>query len=218
MTNPETFLVLSALGPDRPGLVAEVTDYLTERGVNVEDSRMAVLGGEFGILVLVSGPPGPIAAVEAGQGALAAATGLSIVLRRTKSPEEHRRAAVVPCLVTAEALDHEGIVRAVSRALHGVGVNIVSLETTAYEAPVTGSPLLPARGARRRPAGDGRGEGAPSDGRGRGGREPRHRREIPDRARGRRGPRRDSGPPLTAGSGPVRAFTLSILSRGRGTR
>jgi len=32
--------------------------------------------------------------------------------------------------------------RAVSRALHGVGVNIVSLETTAYEAPVTGSPLF----------------------------------------------------------------------------
>jgi glycine cleavage system transcriptional repressor len=142
MTTPETFLVLSALGPDRPGLVAEVTEYLTERGVNVEDSRMAVLGGEFGVLVLVSGPPGPIAAVEADQGALAAGTGLSVVLRRTKSPEEHRRAAVIPCLVTAEAIDQEGIVRSVARALHRVGVNIVSLETTAYEAPVTGSPLF----------------------------------------------------------------------------
>ncbi len=142
MTTPETFLVLSALGPDRPGLVAEVTEYLTERGVNVEDSRMAVLGGEFGILVLVSGPPGPVAAVEADQGALAAGTGLVVMLRRTKSPEEHRRAAVVPCVVTAEAFDQEGIVRAIARALHKVGVNIVSLETTAYEAPVTGSPLF----------------------------------------------------------------------------
>jgi glycine cleavage system transcriptional repressor len=142
MTTTETFLVLSALGPDRPGLVAEVTEYLTERGVNVEDSRMAVLGGDFGILVLVSGQPERIAAVEADYEALSDKTGLSVMLRRTKSPEEHRRALVVPCLVTAEAIDQEGIVRAVARALHGVGVNIVSLETTAFEAPDTGTPLF----------------------------------------------------------------------------
>ncbi len=138
----ETFLVLSALGPDRPGLVAEVTEYLTERGTNIEDSRMAVLGGDFGIILLVSGEADRIAAVEAEHEALSDKTGLSVMLRRTKSPEEHRRAAVVPCLVTAEAIDQEGIVRSVSRALHRVGVNIVSLETTAYEAPVTGSPLF----------------------------------------------------------------------------
>jgi glycine cleavage system transcriptional repressor len=64
------------------------------------------------------------------------------MLRRTKSPDEHRRAAVIPCLVTAEAIDREGIVRAVARALHVAGVNIVSLETTAFDAPETGSPLF----------------------------------------------------------------------------
>lgn len=138
----ENFLVLSAIGPDRPGLVAEVTEYLTERGANIEDSRMAVLGGDFGLLVLVSGAPDRIAAVESDHVALSDKTGLSVMLRRTKSPEEHRRAAVIPCLVTAEAIDQEGIVRAVSRALHQVGVNIVSLETTTYQAPVTGSPLF----------------------------------------------------------------------------
>jgi glycine cleavage system transcriptional repressor len=138
----ETFLVLSALGPDRPGLVAEVTHYLTERAANVEDSRMAVMGGDFGILVLVSGTPEGIAAVERDHEALSEQTGLSVMLRRTKSPEDHRRAAVIPCVVTAEAIDQEGIVRSVSRALHRVGVNIVSLETTTYQAPVTGSPLF----------------------------------------------------------------------------
>lgn len=138
----ETFLVLSALGPDRPGLVAEVTHYLTERGVNVEDSRMAVLGAEFGILVLVSGTTEQVAAVERETAVLTEKTGLAVTLRRTKSPEEHRRAAVIPLLVTADAMDQEGIVRAIARALHGVGVNIVSLETSTYEAPVTGSPLF----------------------------------------------------------------------------
>jgi glycine cleavage system transcriptional repressor len=142
MTTTETFLVLSALGPDRPGLVAEVTEYLTERGGNVEDSRMAVLGGDFGIMVLVSGAPERIGAIEQDHESLSDRTGLSVMLRRTKSPEDHRRAAVIPVVVTAEAIDQEGIVRAVARALHRVGVNIVSLETTAYEAPVTGSPLF----------------------------------------------------------------------------
>jgi glycine cleavage system transcriptional repressor len=136
------YLVLSALGPDRPGIVAEVTEYLSERGANVEDSRMAILGGEFGILLLLSASLDELAAIEAGLGELSRSTGLAFTPKRTKSPDEHRRAAVVPCVVTAEALDQEGIVRSVTRALHAAGVNIVSLETTAYEAPVTGSPLF----------------------------------------------------------------------------
>lgn len=142
MTTPEIYLVLSCLGPDRPGLVAEVTHYLTERGANVEDSRMAVLGGEFGILLLASGAPDVVAAVERDVESLATATGLTVHCRKTKSPEAHRRAATIPCVISVDALDHEGIVHAVSRALHGAGVNIVSLETTAYEAPVTGSQLF----------------------------------------------------------------------------
>lgn len=142
MTDSEQFLVLSALGSDRPGLVAQVTEYLSERSANVEDSRMAVLGAEFGILLLVSGTADEIAAVERDVASLQDASGLQVLTRRTKSPEDHRRAAVIPCLITAEALDQEGIVHAVSRALSRAGVNIVSLETSAYEAPVTGSPLF----------------------------------------------------------------------------
>src|SRR5262245_56349433 len=88
----EHFVVLSALGPDRPGIVAEVTEHLTERGGNIEDSRMAVLGAEFGILLLVSGTADEIAAIQRDAGALAQKTGLGVVVRPTKSPKEHRRA------------------------------------------------------------------------------------------------------------------------------
>ena len=138
----DSYLVLSALGPDRPGLVADVTAFITERGGNIEDSRMAVFGAEFGILVLVSGTPDEVTKIADGARALEGKTGLTILTRPTKSPSEHRRAPTVPCLVTAEALDHEGFVRSVSSALHKVGVNIVSLETLAYNAPITGSPLF----------------------------------------------------------------------------
>lgn len=142
MAQQDVFLVLSCLGPDRPGLVAEVTDYLTAHGGNIEDSRMAILGAEFGILLLASGRPEEVDAIERDLAALEKQTGLRMLVQRTKSPEEHRRAPTVPCLVTAEALDHEGIVRAVSGALARAGVNIVSLESAAYAAPVTGSPLF----------------------------------------------------------------------------
>ncbi len=136
------FFVISAVGPDRPGLVSEVTSYITERGGNVEDSRMAVLGAEFGVLLLVTGTADEIGRIARDIPALERTTGLAFTSRPTRSPEEHRRGDVTPCNVTAEALNHPGIVRSVSSGLHRVGVNIVSLETTAYNAPVTGSPLF----------------------------------------------------------------------------
>jgi glycine cleavage system transcriptional repressor len=136
------YLVLSALGPDRSGLVAEITHYVTERGGNIEDSRMAVLGGEFGVMMLVSGTGDEVGRIGGDREKLQASTGLDVTTRSTKSPEEHRRAQSIPCVITCDAIDNPGIVRAVSRALHGLGLNIVSLETTTYEAPVTGSPLF----------------------------------------------------------------------------
>lgn len=143
MGEERQFMVLSALGPDKPGLVAEVTRFLSDHGANVEDSRMAVLGGEFGILLLFSaaGEEHLRAVVEEAK-LLEKTTGLTVMFRPTVSPEEHRKAAAVPCRITASALDQEGIVRAISQALYRAGVNIVSMQTHAYHAPVTGSPLF----------------------------------------------------------------------------
>jgi glycine cleavage system transcriptional repressor len=142
MNDDERFLVLSALGPDRPGLVAEVTDFLTSRGANIEESRMAVLGGDFGMLILLCATADEVARMVRELPDLEKKTKLSFTTKGTKSPEEHRRAAVMPCLVRAESLDNEGIVRSVAMAIHEAGINIVSMETSAYNAPVTGSPLF----------------------------------------------------------------------------
>ncbi|MBW3623175.1 MAG: transcriptional regulator [Armatimonadetes bacterium] len=136
------FLVLSALGPDRPGLVAEVTRYLTERGGNVEDSRMAVLGGEFGIMILLSGTREQLETITRETSRLEQATGLGVLTRSTTPPETARKSPAHPYRVSASALDHEGIVHAVSDALYRTGINILSLETASYNAPETGSPLF----------------------------------------------------------------------------
>jgi glycine cleavage system transcriptional repressor len=136
------YLVLSALGSDRPGLVKDLTDFLADRGANVDDSRMAIFGAEFGIMVLLSGDESAIHRVERELGDLERMTGTRIVTRRTRSPEEHRKGELRGFSVRVESFDREGIVRAIAAALHGLGANIVSLETTQWNAPFTGATLF----------------------------------------------------------------------------
>src|SRR5690349_484048 len=56
--------VLTLTGPDRIGVVETVTRLLLERGGNVETSRMARLGGEFAILMLVSVPSEQLTSID----------------------------------------------------------------------------------------------------------------------------------------------------------
>ena len=45
--------VISTIGHDRPGLVSDITAIATDLALNIEDSRMTVLGGEFDVLMAV---------------------------------------------------------------------------------------------------------------------------------------------------------------------
>lgn len=138
----QQYVVISGLGPDRPGIVAATTRFLTDRAANVEDSRAVVLGGEFGMMVLASGDSGAVERLMSDLATLEEATGLTFQARATVSPEEHRRARALPYRVEANALDHEGIVHAITEALYAAGLNIVSLETSVRNAPVTGTELF----------------------------------------------------------------------------
>ncbi len=136
--NAKNQVVFMALGPDRVGWVAQVTGYIRERGGNVEDSHMAALGSEFGVMILVSASEADVVRLEADVGTLTA-LGMHVVVRRTAHRQDSKPARVS---VTAEAIDHEGIVYAVSSALERLGVNIVSLQTECYPAPLSGAPLF----------------------------------------------------------------------------
>src|SRR3990172_1877507 len=49
------WFALSAIGRDRPGIVADLAELIYECDCNLEDSSMTVLGGEFAVLLLLSG-------------------------------------------------------------------------------------------------------------------------------------------------------------------
>src|ERR671937_776021 len=105
------FLILAATEKDRPGLVAEFSGFIAQRGCNVEDSRVAVLGGYAGLMFLISGAAAQIAAVADGLDALERSTGLRAVAQRItdeQAPSAEDRAPE-SFTVVASAIDHEGI-------------------------------------------------------------------------------------------------------------
>ena len=46
---------LTAIGRDKPGIVARIAKVLLEHGLNIEDSMMRILGGRFTMMLLLRG-------------------------------------------------------------------------------------------------------------------------------------------------------------------
>lgn len=136
-----SYLVVTAVGPDRPGLVNAFSSLILEAGANLEDSRMAILGGEFALLVLVSGTEPQVARVEAQAPALGEKLGLNVLLKRT-APERaaERRFSHYDLQVTG--IDRPGIVHAVSTLLATRGINVASFESRLENAPESGTELF----------------------------------------------------------------------------
>jgi glycine cleavage system transcriptional repressor len=134
------YVVLTAMGPDKPGIVELLSAFLLDAGANIEDSRMAVLGEAFAIILLASGDAGLQATLRPSLAATEEETGLAIVLAPSKPAD--RAVPSIPCEVTAVALDHPGIVHTISHAAAQSGANIESLEPHCTPAPVSGSPMF----------------------------------------------------------------------------
>lgn len=136
------YAVLIAVGPDRPGLVDTVSTYILDCGCNIEDSRMAILGGEFAMLILVTGEPAAVEKLLAGAAAAGQKSGLSIQARRTKAPADAAPSQAIPYEIEAFSMDHPGIVQRIAGFLAERKINIRALDTRLTHAPITGLPLF----------------------------------------------------------------------------
>jgi glycine cleavage system transcriptional repressor len=124
-----THLAVSAIGADRPGIVAAVTGALVDEGCNLEDTSMSILRGHFAMMLVVSVPTGTTAAaVEA---AIEAATGELdlVVVVRPIDEEVHRSPPGEAWTVSVYGADRPGIVHRVTSLLAEEGVNVVDLTT-----------------------------------------------------------------------------------------
>jgi glycine cleavage system transcriptional repressor len=135
-----TKLVISALGADRPGIVDELSNIIYSHALNIEDSRMSVLGGEFAVLLLVSGEQSSINALQSQLTEIEQALQMSLLLKLTT--EANKVDHAIPYSVEVTALDHPGIVRNITSFFSGRNINIVNLQTERYSAAHTGSPMF----------------------------------------------------------------------------
>jgi glycine cleavage system transcriptional repressor len=120
---------VTAVGADRPGIVAAVTGAFADHGCNLEDSSMTILRGQFAMMLVVDAPAGVGAAeLQAALARPAADLDLVVTVRSAAEPPE-----IEPDFeswtVSVYGADHPGIVHGVAALLAEREVNIVDLST-----------------------------------------------------------------------------------------
>jgi glycine cleavage system transcriptional repressor len=135
-----THFAVTAVGADRPGIVAAVTGAFADHGCNLEDSSMTILRGQFAMMLVVDAPQG-VAGHEL-EAALAGPAGdldLVVTVRPAADPQPDTTPIEDPVswTVSVYGADHPGIVHGVAALLADDGVNIVDLSTRVVGAPET---------------------------------------------------------------------------------
>jgi glycine cleavage system regulatory protein len=138
----QRLLVMTMIGPDRPGLVEAVAGLVAGHEGNWLESRMSRLGGQFAGILRVEVPSEKEGLLVAALQALDA-RGLKVVVHpdRAQAPAQGARVNVLEIV----GQDRPGIVRQIARALAGFGINVEELETECASAAMSGETLFKAR-------------------------------------------------------------------------
>lgn len=142
MTKPEThtnYLVISSVGTDKPGIVNELAKACSSNLCNIIDSRMTVLGGEFAVIMMVSGAWDAIAKLEGSLTGLSKQLDLNTTIKHTS---ERNKTPALAYSVNVVALDNPGIVHEIAQYFSGQEINIDELQTGTYSAPHTGTQMF----------------------------------------------------------------------------
>jgi glycine cleavage system regulatory protein len=142
-------IVLTLIGPDRPGLVELLAQTVSDHGGNWLESRMSRMAGQFaGILrveVLEDRSDSlriALAALESEQ--------LTVVVQSSAAAEPSRKEHRLHLELVGN--DRPGIVREISQALAARGVNVDELHTECSNAPMSNEPLFRATANLRLPS------------------------------------------------------------------
>jgi glycine cleavage system regulatory protein len=144
-----TDLVLTLIGPDRPGLVETVAEVVAAHGGNWLESRMAHLAGKFAGILRIEVSADKAAALQAALADLDA-QGLKVV----GEPCVEGSVATAGRSLDLElvGLDRPGIMREISQLLANSGANVEELSTDRTSAPMSGEMLFLAKARVRLPS------------------------------------------------------------------
>jgi glycine cleavage system transcriptional repressor len=141
----KTYFILSAMGKDRPGIVADVSEVIYECGGNIEDSSMSLLRNHFALLLLFS-----TEREEVNQKLSPALKRLEWEKKLTVFYSSITFEEAYPkweeqtdrFKITTSGVDHAGIVFKICRLLADRKVNIIDMETRRVLSAESGTPLF----------------------------------------------------------------------------
>lgn len=136
----ETFLVLTVIGDDRPGLVELLSSTISRHQGNWLESSMSHLAGKFAGILRVSVPAAQAAALQA---ALAGLAPLKVTVESSTAGEAPQRGRRLKLALIGH--DRIGIVREVSQVLARHAVNVEELSTHTSSAPMSAETLFHAQ-------------------------------------------------------------------------
>jgi glycine cleavage system regulatory protein len=146
-----TDVVLTLIGPDRPGLVEAVAEIIAAHGGNWLESRMTHLAGMFAGILRAELPAEKSAAALKALGTLES-RGLRVVAEAVPRAAAASTPGARSMLLELIGLDRPGIVREISQLLASSGVNVEELTTDRQSAPMSGEMLFTAHAHIRLPA------------------------------------------------------------------
>jgi glycine cleavage system regulatory protein len=136
----QTTLIVSVIGPDRPGLIEQLSSVIVAASGNWEGSRMIRLAGQFSGMVQVVIAEESIPAFHE---ALAVLESAGLQTRVHRASDDDTSAATGQALaLEVVGQDRQGIVSAISGTLARLGVNVIELATDCSQAPWSGERLF----------------------------------------------------------------------------
>ncbi len=133
-------VVITGVGRDRVGIVAELTGLLFQTGCNLMDSSMTLLRGEFALILMAELPENvDVSQLEAKLAIIKSRLGLHLHVRELTAAElETQEAEDGLHIISVYGADRPGIVSGVTNKLAALSVNITDVQTQS-----TGSPDKP---------------------------------------------------------------------------
>jgi glycine cleavage system regulatory protein len=134
-----TRLVLTVIGPDRPGLVDALSGVIAGVGGSWQESRLARLAGHFAGIVEV------IVVAARTDELTRALEGLKdLAVRVTPTQQEASTTTRRVARLAFVGHDRPGLVQAISHVLARAGANVDELETHSFPSPMSGVPIFEA--------------------------------------------------------------------------
>lgn len=141
----KTYFILSAIGKDRPGIAADVSEVIYRCGGNIEDSSMTLLRKYFALLLLFSTEREEInQKLSSDLKQLEEDKNIAVFFSPVSFKEVHPGAREVSdhFKITTSGIDHAGIVFRVCRLLADQGINIIDMRTHCITSAESGTPIF----------------------------------------------------------------------------